>query len=190
MKKTGLYIGIGVGVLVLGAFAFMMMRKKKEDEDLTKSAEADVDVDAELATTTPAELSTAAAEVAAAKSDEEQLAQLEQLPSTPENEAKKRRLRDKIKAFKNRVAENTRAGRLISAVASQATSNIQQAVQNVAQNIQTRRKCRKEADEKFGFPLKPKKIKEKRDFIKACKDAGGEDFAFSMNEEQYDMFNY
>lgn len=176
MKNKALFIGLGVAaVAVIG---FLFLRKKNADGE-EKGATATDDL-------TDADLASAEAEVVDAQVAEEELAKLEAQPSTPENEEKKMKLREKLARFGSRVRENTKVGRILRDVGKKTDSNIKE----VVGAIKKRRQCSKEADDKFGFPLKLKKIKEKRDFKKKCRDEGGENFAFAMNEEQYDMFDY
>ena len=175
MKNNAIYIGLGVAaVAVIG---FLFLRKKNEESGDEKSASVMEDA-------TEAELVTAETEVVEAQAAEEELAMLEQQPPSPENETKKKRLREKLARFGGRVRENTRVGRILRDVGKKTNSNIKEMAQNIAQ----RRQCRKEADNKFGFPLKLKKIKEKRDYIEKCKKEGGEGFAFSYFDETYDLF--
>ena len=178
------YIYIGIGAVVLGVAAFFLLRKKKSADDAegsTKSAEATDEVsDEEIA-----EVETDAKE---AESVTNELAEVEALPESPEKEVRRKTLRDRLEKLKGRLGRN-RAGRLALAIGGGAVRNVGSAVSQIKENRATRRKCNKEADQAFGFPIRPQKIKQKREFIRACKNQGGEDFAFSFNEETYDLFS-
>lgn len=175
MKNKALFIGLGVAaVAVIG---FLFLRKKNTDGGEEKSATATGDV-------TDADIAAVEAEVMDAQAAEDELAKLEQEPPTIENERKKKKLREKLARFGAKVRENTKVGRVFRDVGQKVGSNLKE----VGQAIAKRRQCSKEADDKFGFPLKPKKIKEKREFKEKCRNEGGESFAFSHGEETYDIF--
>lgn len=183
MKKTALIVG---GIALLGVAGYFLFFRKKEESLPTGLDEAAVDTAVKSGQVTEAEVAQLEAELADAQVAKAELEQLEKQPSTPQTEDRKRTLRDRMAKVGGRVRENTRLGRIARDLGKKTSSNIAE----VKENIQVRRQCRKEADNKFGFPLKPKKIKEKRDYIKACKDAGGEDFAFGFtNEESMFAFN-
>ena len=181
MKNKTLYIGLGIAALAVLGFVFL---RKKNTEETSEGSDESGKSASTVETASDSDLAEVEAEVAEAKAAEEELASLEKQPSTPETEAKKKKLREKLARFGSRTRENTRVGRILRDVGKKTNSNIKE----MGKNIAKRRQCRKEADDKFGFPLKLKKIKEKRDYIEKCKKEGGEGFAFSYTEETYDLF--
>lgn len=190
MKNLGLIVG---GVAVLGIAAFFIYKSKSDKSE-------DIDTDA-LEKKIEKEEPTTDAEAKDVNEAEDLLEEAQGLGDSPKDKSRAKEIADKLARIAKRtpVAAVIRAqiavGKKIVGIAKQAGKSVGKAIDKMQEKGEVRRQCRKEADEKFGFPIRPKKIKEKIEFRKECKRQGGnDDFTsfssdFVSNENEVFAFN-
>ena len=174
MKNKTLYIGLGV--LALGVVGYLLYKKKGGSSDGSLT-------DAEQKAVNSAKQAPTTSDEAADESQAEDIAaEIDALPDTPEGNKKRKELLNKLKA----LASRTPLAKIIR-LEKAAGKKVLGGIKNIVKKSENQRRCSKEADDKFGFPLAPKKIAQKIEFRKQCKKEGGADFAFGFDSEQHTL---
>jgi hypothetical protein len=187
MKNSTLIVA-GLGIAAVAAFLIYTKKTKSDSEQEKQELQKRLaELESQLGKSK--EEATTQQEKSDVEEAEKLLEEAETIENTPEGKSKGKKIAEKLGKIARRspvgviVRANIAVIKKVGAIAKEVGKGVSKAIDKMEAKGEIRRECRKEADDKFGFPIRPKKIKEKVEYRKKCKQEGGNDDFASFSSD-------